>query len=413
MASTRLGYLAVKKETTLATAVKPSHFLRFKEGDVMLKQEIIANDPIQNNRWSALNAVPGKITAEGSYKFDLDFNEAVHWLAAGMGTLSSADVSSGTDASVFTHTITVANTLYGLTIEQGKGNLTDTTNNRQNYSVDRAYGAMVNDFKIAGSDGIISLDVGIKAHGILQKRSLIADAAAGSSVVISLDSSEGFVATDNINTYDETPQNETDAIASMSLPNATITIATLSASFTVANKAKVELQPQTPSYSVAAKVASFFHAKFQFSTDLTAAASATEENCEDWEFSYMNDLEERYGSLRASPSVIAPKAASAKFQFTRYFENVALRDQYLNQTRRAGIITITNNEIVSATDTGDLPYKFVIEMSDCRFTSHEMPTGTNELYAISVEAELFYDTTDGRALRMLVTNASAGTVYTA
>lgn len=34
MASTRLGYLAVKLETTLATAVKPTNFVRFKDGDV-------------------------------------------------------------------------------------------------------------------------------------------------------------------------------------------------------------------------------------------------------------------------------------------------------------------------------------------------------------------------------------------
>lgn len=360
----------------------------------MLKQEVIANDPIQNNRWSALNVVPGKITAEGSYKFDLDFNECVHWIGAGLGSVSSADVSSLTDTSVYTHTITVSNTLYGLSIEQGKGNLTDTTNNRQNYQVDRAYGALVNDFKISGSDGIIGLEVAIKAHGILQRRKLIANAAAGSSVALYLDSAEGFTTSDTVNTYDETPQNETDAVASMSLTSKTITIATLGNSYTVANNAKVELLPQTPSYGTAAKVASFFHAKFQFGADLTAAASATVENCEDWEFSYMNDLEERFGSLRQSPSVIAPKAASAKFKFSRYFESVIDRDRYLNQTRRAGIITITKNEIVSATDTGNLPYKVLIEMSDVRFTTYEMPTGTNELYAASIEGELFYDSSD-------------------
>lgn len=412
MALSRLSYLAVKKQSDVQTAVKPTNFIRFKEGDVMLKQELIANNPIQNNRWGALNAVPGKITADGSYKLDLDYNECVHWFAAALGNLVTTDVSSGTDASVFLQTITVANSLYGLSIEQGKGNLTDTTNNRQNYQVDRAFGAMVDNFKIAGSDGIISLEVAIKAHGVLQKRNLINDAAAGSSVVIQLDSAEGFVSSDNINTFDSTPQNEIDALSAISIANKTVTIATLTASFTVANKAKIELQPQTPSYSVDPQVAVFQHAKFQFGVDLTAAASASNENCEDWEFSFENDLEERFGSLRQSPSVIAPKQASAKLTFTRYFENVTLRDQYLNLERKAGIITMTNDKIISATDTANKAYKIVLEMSDCRFSSVDMPTGTNELYAISTEAELFYDKTDGRALRMLVTNATASAVYT-
>jgi hypothetical protein len=49
----------------------------------------------------------------------------------------------------------------------------------------------------------------------------------------------------------------------------------------------------------------------------------------------------------------------------------------------------------------------VIEMSDCRFTSFEMPTGTDDLYAATVEAECYYDSGDGRAIRMLVTNKNA------
>lgn len=56
--------MAVIRETTTALAVKPTHFLRFKDGDVMFKQEIIANNPIQNNRWNALNMVKGKATAD-------------------------------------------------------------------------------------------------------------------------------------------------------------------------------------------------------------------------------------------------------------------------------------------------------------------------------------------------------------
>lgn len=411
MASTRLGYLAVKKETTLATAVKPTNFIRFKDGDVLLKQEIIANNPIQNNRWNALNAVQGKVTAEGTYNFDLDFNESVHFFSVALGSISSADVGSVTDASVFTHTITVANTLPGLTIEQGKGDLTDTSNNRQNYQVDRAFGVLVDSFTISGSDGILNLEVGVKAHGILQKANLISNAAAGSSVAINLDTAEGFVATDTVNIYDTTPQSESKALSAVSIANKTVTVATLSNSYTVAKNAKVELVPQTPTYAIPAKVASFIHARFQFGTDLTTAASAALENIEDWEFSFQNNLEERFGSLRSSPSVIAPKGAKATLKYTKYFTDVQDRDRYLNQTKRAGIITITNNEIVSATDTGSKKYTVKIEMSDVRFTSYEMPTGTDELFAASVEAECYYDSTDGRAIRMLVTNKNAGTVY--
>lgn len=80
MASTRSGYLAVKKETTVGTAVKPTNFVRFKEGDVNYGLEIIKNNPIQNNRWNAINAVQGKVETNGSYKIDIDPTEVVHFL---------------------------------------------------------------------------------------------------------------------------------------------------------------------------------------------------------------------------------------------------------------------------------------------------------------------------------------------
>lgn len=414
MASSRLGYLAVKKESTVSTAVKPTHFVRFKDGDIAYNQEIIANNPIQSNRWNALNAVKGKVSTEGTYNVDLDVNECVYFLYLALGAISSNDISSATDGSVYKHELTTQNTLPALTIEHGKGNLSDTGNNRQNYQVDRAFGVLVDSINLAGADGIISMAVNLKAHGVFQKANLVSDAGAGASVDIELDTVEGLTTDDSVNIYDNTPQNEDDSIVAISGdPTNTIQIATLGNSYTVAKEGKVELVPQTPSYSDPAKVLSFINASFQFGDDLTDAASNASENIEDWEFAYENSLEERYGSLRSSPSVIAPKGAKATLKYTKYFENVTDRDRYLNQTKRACILTITNNEIVSATDTNNAKYTVQLKMSDVRFTSYETPTGTDELYAVSAEAECFYDDTDGQAVKIEVTNGKIGTTYTA
>ena len=412
MASTRKSYLAIIKEASTATAVKPTNFIKYKDGDILLAQEIIENNPICSNRWNPITAVPGKITTDGTFNVDTDVREAVWWLYGALGSVSSADISSLTDGSVYTHTITTADTLPSFTVEQGKGNLADGTgtNNGQTYSVERSFGVLVDSFTLSASDALVNLEVNVKAHGIFQKSDLISDAAAGSSVDLSLESVEGLTTADTVNIYDSTPQNEADAIASINTTAKTIQIATLGNSYTVANSAKVELAPQTPSYTDQ-KIFSFTHASFQFGANLTAAASAAEENVENWEFTYENQLEERFGSLRSSPSVIAPKGAQAMLSYTKYFENVADRDRYLNQTRQACILTLTNNEIVSATDTNEAKYTVKIEMSDLRFTTYEMPTGTDELYIVNMEATCFYDSTDGRAVRILATNDEDGTAY--
>jgi len=412
MASTRLGYLAIIKEATVATALKPTHFLRFKDWDISLKQEIIENNPIQNNRWNAITAVPGKITTEWTYNVDLDANESVHFLYWAMWAISSADVWS-TAAQVYRHTLTLANTLPSFSIEQAKGNLSDATNNLQNYQVDRAYWAMVDKIALSWSDWIINMEVWMKSHWVFQRSLLVATATAGASVAVALESVEWLAALDTVNIYDNTPANETDAVVSISTTNKTITIATLWTTYTVAKLAKAELVPQTPSYSIAPKVLSFINASFQFGADLTAAASAAEENIENWTFEYMNNLEERFWSLRASPSVIAPKWAGATLKYTKYFESVIDRDRYLAQTRKAGILTIRNNEVIWAGDTNLYKYTVQIEMSDLRFTSYEMPTWTDELYAINIEASCFYDSSDARAVRMLITNSQVWTTYTA
>lgn len=416
MALTREGYIAVKRQTitTPQTAVVPTHFLRFKEGDLEKTIENIVNNPIQNNRWGALNIVPGAETCEGTFKFDLDANECVHVLAAAHGGLSSADVSSATDTTVYDHTITIASDLPKLSWEQGKGSLTSTSNNRQDYRVMRGYGVQVDSYTIRGSEGLLEFEAKLFALGIFDVAKMLNNEAAGSSVVIELDTVEGLVAsTDSVNCIDDTPQNEVDAIAALSAANKTITIGTLGNSYTTANRARVTLEPQSPSYGTAAQLFTNSMVNFQFGATISAAGSASEENVENWELTYSNNLEARRGSSRPSYGVIAPKAASCKLKFTKYFETRQDADRYFLQTRRACIITITNYTVVSATDTANLKYRVILQLSDLRFTAHEQPTGTDELCAYTIEAEAFYDTSDARAMRAIVTNAKAGTEYTA
>lgn len=403
--------MALKKESTKGTAVKPSHFIWFQNWELNLKQDVLVWNPIRNNRWNAQTAVKGKTSVGGPVDFIFDIVESIHFLYYLLGSISTSDIWS-TPTQVYRHTFTLANDLPSFTLEQAKGDISDTSNNLQNYEVARSFWTMVDKLILSGSDGFINMKTELKAIGLFKRTLLLADVTAGSSKVLSLESVEGLTSSDTVNIYDATPQNESDAIATLTTATKSITIATLGNSYTVANKAKVELVPQTPSYWTP-KQFSFAFANFQIWADLTAAAAASETNIEDWEFEYDNKLEERYGSLRSSPSVIAPKSASAKIKFKKYFTNVADRDRYLALEKAAIILTLSNNEIVSSGDTNLARYSLVIEMSDCRITSYEMPSGNDDLYGISIEAECLYDSTDGRAIRMLAVNNKAGTEYTA
>lgn len=412
MSSTGLSSLIVKKESTVATAVTPTHPVRYKGGDIMLQRETKKNNPIQNNRANNIQPLAGKINSEGTLQFDLDFNECVYWLMCGLGAIASADVSSGTDASVIEHTLTVANTLPALTVQQQKGDISDTSNGRQNYEVSRAFGVMVDKFKLSASDEEIQLETDLKAHGIFQRGKMLTDVAAGSNKDIPLDTVEGLTTSDTVLIYD-TDGNETDAIASIDSAAKTIEIGTLGNTYEYTKNGKVELVPISPSYSVAPRVPMFHHANFQFGADLTAAAAASETNVEDWELEFNNKLDVRFGSLRQTPSKIGAKRYEATLKFTKYWENVADRDNYLALDQRAVIISITDNSIVSATDTGNLTHRIYIELPDVRFDSYELATETDGVYAAVIEAGCYYDDSEGYMIRIKVRNAKAGTVYTA
>lgn len=410
MSSTRQGWLTLIRETTSGTALKPTKTIPYKDGDFVPKIEIKANNPIKANRWNALNVVAGKISAEGSHNFDFDPNFAVHWLSAALGSHAVATVS--TDTTAFKHTLTVNQTeLPSLTVEQMKGGVGTSDTYKQKYQVIRSFGTFVDSFEMSASDGEISLGVKTKCLGIFQTANLVADVTAGSTKTIFLDNVEGITATDSLNIWKNTPVNETITLSAVSTTLKTVTAATLVAPYTVALKSKVELIPVAASFPDDDIIFSFFHCAFQEGADLTAAASAGLSNYEDWTLSYNNNTEERYGSLRQSASVIAPKGAGSKLKFTKYFTDVTKRDQWRAMTPTALILTISNNQIISATDTNQSKYSTVIKCPKVVITSYEMPTGTDELYAESIEAEIFYDKTAGYAIQIETTNSKANTYY--
>lgn len=397
MASTRLGYLAIQKETTAGTAVQPSNFIRFKDGDIMFSQEVIENNPIQNNRALPITAVDGKAQAQATYNIDLDYEEAGYWLYGALGT-----VSTSTTNGVTTHTITVANSLPTFTIEQMRGDSSGA-----DHEVVRAFGAKINSVTINGADGIINMAVNVIALDALHRRLLTSDAAAGSTVAIELESVEGLTTDDTVSITDDS-STEDDPINSISTANKTVTIVTLGNSYTVADNAKVELKAQTPSYSNSQNVFSFHHAKFQFGANLTAAGSATEDNIEDWEFTHENGLEERYGSVRAGPSTVAEKGYVSRLSYTKFFTSKAERDRYLATIRRACIITMEKNETIGS---GNANPQVIIKLNDLKITSWELPTGTDEVYAERIQATAFYNGSDGQALNVEI--ASTTSDYTA
>lgn len=373
----------------------------------------VLNDPIQNTRRKAIESVPTTETSETSGTVDLDPNEVVHFLRAALGGLASADESSAEDGSVYKHTLTTANTLPYLTIEQCQGDPADTTNNGQNRIVRRWVGSVVDTLTISWSEDLIGVDVSVMSHAIFDGTQLLADADAWSSVDLFLERTIGLTTADSVIIYDNTPQSEVKEVAAIDNSDRTITIGTLSNSYEAGKNATVALAPQTPSYNERHRAFAITNAKFQFGADLTAAASAEPRNVENWSFEYQNQLEARvWSNGRPGPHTIAPKGAIAQLNYTRYFEDKTEYDLFTSNNTEACIVTLELDEVISATDTNNQKYQIVIKIDRYVKTMDEMPTGTDELYEVQVEWEALYDASAGKALTIEVFNKRAWAHYT-
>mgnify|MGYP006432053961 CR=1 FL=1 len=276
--------------------------------------------------------------------------------------------------------------------------------------ISRAFWVMVDSFTISWSDSILESEISVKAFGVFNLAKMV---LAPNAWTYYFDTVEGLVSWDNVKIYEKTNGSyENLEIDTVNLADNSVTFVTAPTwtNFTVANDTKLELLPKTPSYQKA-RAFSFVDVRYRFADTIANAYNEIPENVENRSLEFMNNLEERYWSLRSSPSVIAEKGNAMMLKFEKYFETTKDRDRYLAQAPRACVVEMNSEEIVSPTDNNQTKYKIIFELSEIIFTSYEMATGTDEIYAISAEANCFYSNTDWRAVRVKIYNENDGTFY--
>lgn len=391
MASSRTGFMAIKKEANRAEAVKPTNFMPYKGGGIEYKQEVIENNPIKGVRWNALQAKKGKVQTDGKYEFDLDTYFIGYALYGVLGNYSVTDLTGA-----YKHTFNTANSLPTFSIEEVKGNPEGVDR-----EVCRAFGVMFDSLEMGASDGVASANANVVAHGVFLKADVTVDVTAGSGETITVRSSEseGILTGDLLEIVDDSNGTQED-ITATTIAASVITADTANG-YTATDNVKVQLRPQTPAFDCRDTVLTFSDFNFKFGADLPGAEAAAEENVENWTISLQNNLESRYGSLRKSPSVIAPKGAGGMFKYQKYFENVADRDRYLDQDRQACIGT---GDMEIAIGSTSYTYKIEIRMNDLRYTNRTLNVGNDELLVTELEASLFYSCPDGKAIEINVWN---------
>ncbi len=397
MTMSRLGYVALKYESGgRGVAVKPTKFLPYKGGDLGYKQEILTNDPIQNVRHKAIEALKGKIETDGDLSFNCDARSLVYVLFGVFGKYTVASLGSG----AYKHTLKIANKLPSFTIEQAKGDITGT-----DISIQRSFGTLFDSIEISGSDGMLDVKTKTQSLGAFLVSFLKATAPIGTPASIVSNQVEGLVVGDSIRVTETTgasPSTETTTIVSVTPETKTIT-ANLTASKDLVQEPIIELMPQTPTFDDerTRPTFSFTNAEFRQGADLTAAASATTLGLEDWSVSFENGVEARYGSKRATPTTLAEKGTKMTIKWKKLFETNEDRNKYVGVKETAIIFSLVHDRLIS---TSNQAYKIDFKLPRVMYTAVEMPTGVDDVFVVQCEAEVYYDGTQGEAVIVEIYN---------
>lgn len=143
--------LALGVESVFGTAVSPSAYLEVSENGLKLDKDVQRVEDTSGTRKGALKAVTGAAKVSGSIKANAYPTAMGWWLKGALGTVASG-LASG-ETAVYTHYITVADTLPSFTLIQDRGNS----------EWQKVTSAVINGFKISAKNGLVEVEINIEA----------------------------------------------------------------------------------------------------------------------------------------------------------------------------------------------------------------------------------------------------------
>ena len=357
----RVGYAALKVETTENTAVKPNTFFPVLKVDIVPKYDPAISSPVSGKRTLNLRSIPNAIAAPtGKIDINVEPKTFGHFLKGCYGTevvgnyfpITSASgsftvgetVTGGSSAKTavvgavsgendyllvstmsgaFTagETITggtssktatlgtTSSTVYGHEFSAPQNNLaTFTLEVGFVNQVQRFTGVRFNEITLNQKNNIITATITFTARAAFQfgRVTAITTAAAGTKT-ITVDQTTGLVVGDTIKLYRPSTDAyqdfvsggvQTHTIASV-VTETTFTVTNLQTSTAVGDL--IELAPQTPTYSTSNEFSWAGASTVRTSeTSMLACVTAAAQNIEDFEVIVQNEIESRHAANGAN-----------------------------------------------------------------------------------------------------------------
>lgn len=393
-----LGYMAIGKETTRGTAVRPSVIVPLYEESLLTSLNLDMDAPIIGNRFARYNQFKGQRDHKGVLKVLAEPKTLPHFL--NMILDKGTTTVSG---SVYTHPYTLGNqSEASYTIEIVKGDITY-----------RFAGVEISRIVPVFEANTLKLNLSVTA--LSQFSIAPITSGSGTAVVLATDyddlPNKGIVAGDTLvfvkvtggtsDTYEE------KTVSAVNANGTGVTVSSLTGTYTTGDYCYIKRQTLSPTLGEPLK---WSGTDFCFGDTAAAALTATATKVEQGStFEIVNNFENESGAKRSGsldPVALVRREADVTLKVKKTFEDYKDFERFISLRKRALVIRMYGT-VISGSDKNELR----ITVNNIKAKDVPNPLRTGEIIYLDQDYSAQYDTGDSQAFDVKMINDVSGASY--
>lgn len=392
------SYLAVKPETTENVPVKPNVFIPLESSDLKVDMGYAPDRRMRGVDFETNDLSPGERQIRGNIKVWGDPDMIGHILNMCMQKGSTTgDITNG-----FVHTFTPGNTVKSYTIEIPRGNYAH-----------RFFGVKGGNLQLNYEDAKLKASLDVIAAGQFSSAKLGANTSGGATTLTlsqdyDLEPVRGLAVGDVLTVGVGTAGQEDVTLTSVNANGIGLGFTAMANPHTAGDI--VMLKKQTVSNQVLQRPFMFGDTVVGFgatasAADTAAAAKTTATPVYDLSIEYNTDLLAGPTTNYRDPSVILPQVKSCVLETKQLYETPAQHTNWLNDIKQA--ITV----ICRGKNLGSNRYQLRWTLHKALLEDNAEPLNVGQYVYDEQRFRAAYDDTDGKALTVELTNATAAANY--
>lgn len=382
-----IGYAAIKKETTIGTAVTPNVYVPLYKQSMQTDFNVVEDDPVVGNKFKHYQTLRGHRKHTGSITIMAEANSLGYFMDM------LATKTSTTGAGPYTHVFGASNTTqppsYTLDVSYGS-------------QVIRYFGVQASKVTFGFDGDKMTATFDLSALGSFWGREILT--VSTTTINFTVDGYDpypatGLVASDLISVKDDLGVVAALSTTVASITNTSTIVAGASAALFAAGD-MVVLRPATPSYTLQNPFL-WGRTQFCFGATASAALSATQTRLDSGtEISISHEFEDAGGTNRSGafdPASLNRLTYDYSFKAKKFFDDV-------NDTKQWN--SLVKQSCVMRAYTGSTnQYELRITLNNFKTKNDTVPTEAGKIIYQDFDYSGNYDTSDGQGFAITVLNA--------